>query len=253
MKKLTGKEYAVLVIEAVILLMLLFGKWLGVESILFTKHTTLLHFGKIVSELSSYVSKGGLTILSILVYVGLIASIISLGFTATALFKPKEERNNKQLWGFYAPSAFAVLIILLVIITNAVIKHSSDGWISGIFGLTATPFLTIVLGVGGLMVYQKLPDASFDSAKDTVKSKVGHVVDVVSKETVVCPSCGAKCKEGTVFCAQCGAKLPASMTHVCSKCGKKLSAGAKFCPDCGTPIEEKAEEDVGEETQNTQV
>ena len=237
MKNLTGKVILIFVVGIALALMLLFGKWLGVESFFLNRQTTLLHFGKAVSDLSSYVSNGFFAILTALVYGGLIASLATLCLAIVAVLKPVEERKQSQvLCGFYVTGTFALLIILLVIVSNIVIKQYSDGWISGIFGLTAMPFLAIILSVGGVIAYQKLPDSSFEFAKGAVKDKVDHMVNVISKETVVCPYCGEKCKEGTVFCPQCGKKLPAIISHICLKCGKKLPADAKFCPDCGTPI-----------------
>ena len=245
MKKLMGKDYLLLGLEAILLLMLLFGEWLGVESFIYTEHTTLMHFGKLVSDLSSYASKEFFSVLSILVYAGLIGSAIALCMAAVAIIKAAEADNEvRVLNGFYITIAFAAFIILLVIIGNAVVKSSSDGWISSIFGLTATPFLAIILSVGGVATYRYSPNTSLDSEKDTVKNGVGHVVDAGAKETIACLSCGTKCKEGTAFCPQCGTKLPVAMTRICSKCSKKLSAGVKFCPNCGTPVEEEVKETV---------
>ena len=239
LKNLTGKACLVLAVGMALVLMLFFGKWLGVESFFLNRQTTLLHFGKAISDLSSYVSNGFFTVLTILVYGGLIASLATLCLAVVAVLRPVEERKQSQvLCGFYVTGAFALFIILLVIISNIIIKQYSDGWISGIFGLTAMPFLAIILSIGGVIAYQKLPDSSFEFAKSTVKNKVDHVVDMISKETVVCPYCGAKCKEETTFCPQCGKKLPAIITRICLNCGKKIPAGAKFCPDCGTPLGE---------------
>lgn len=245
MKKLTGKEYMVLAVETIILITLLFGKWLGLEAIFINSKTTLMHFGKIVSQISSYVGSFGLIALSIFVYGGLITSIVSLGITASSLFKPYKGRDTAHaLYGFYVPAVFSVAIILLVIVTNAVIKAKTEGWVPGVFGLNAAPYLTIILSVGGVFAYKKLPDASFDIAKEAVQNTVEHVKDTVAKESVICPNCGEKCKDGSAFCPHCGKKLPASAVQICSKCGANMSPNAKFCPNCGSPVEKSADNPV---------
>lgn len=234
MRKLSGKDWMVLLLEAIMLIMLLFGKWLGVEALFINEKTTLLHFGKIVADLSEYISQVPVALV-IFVYGGLAASVLSICVTCMSVFKPVRGKNTSEmLHGFYVPAVFAACIVLLVIIANAAIKSKSNGWISNIFALSVAPFITMVLGVGGMVAYKRIPNDSLEIARDAVQNAMVHAVDVVSKETAVCPTCGAKCKEGTVFCAQCGTRLPVSETHRCAKCGAKLPDGAKFCASCGT-------------------
>lgn len=63
-------------------------------------------------------------------------------------------------------------------------------------------------------------------------------VDVRSKKTEKCSSCGAKINATKPFCPECGqptGKKEASGAF-CGQCGAKLPDGVKFCPECGNKL-----------------
>ena len=73
-------------------------------------------------------------------------------------------------------------------------------------------------------------------------------------ETVKCPRCGARVRQGMVFCNNCGCQLaahnpgpapaaPASMqapTRFCQSCGAPMAEDSLFCMSCGAKANEAA-------------
>lgn len=55
---------------------------------------------------------------------------------------------------------------------------------------------------------------------------------VLSKDGIVCPSCGALNDKGSAFCKKCGTAL----SKKCPSCGADLDADASFCDKCGTKL-----------------
>lgn len=241
MKKFAARDYMLLLIEAGILCLLLFGKWLKVEGLFITHEVTLLQIGKTVSELSNYVDSWVLIAIEIIAYGGLILSIPATvsAFIALLMCKPSELRDTRRLLpSLYIPASFAAVLILFCAVIKGSLRSESIEWVGGIFKLTSAPFFVLLLGFSYAELYKRLPD---NRGGNSAKSKIGNAVlqeaDVAPRKTGNCPNCGAKCREGVLYCAQCGAKLPTFLTHRCSSCGEQLAAGAKFCAYCGTPAD----------------
>lgn len=239
MKQLTGKGIFLLVTEGVAAILLLFGKWLGIDLYYASGYTGLFKFGKLISQLNGYVDGSALlVILAILVYGGLLVSLVAIGMSIYALFTGDKTR---VLWGSYAPAAYSVFILLIVIIGNAAIKNETDGWITSIFAVTAVPFIVLALGVIGIIGYAKLPEKTFDNAQAAIQKAAVQAKAAVQKMDITCPKCGASCKNNSRFCANCGTELPQHIERFCAACGTKMPAQAKFCPSCGAAVAAAAE------------
>lgn len=60
----------------------------------------------------------------------------------------------------------------------------------------------------------------------------------------ICPSCGAKIKQGMKFCSICGSELKLEELNIpkkeetayCSECGAPMGADAVFCTECGNKV-----------------
>ncbi len=92
----------------------------------------------------------------------------------------------------------------------------------------------------------KEPGAYAEEAEEIKahKAKVAlydAILNALSAETQVCPSCGGIVLSGVQFCPACGHQLEQKAEAdddgiVCPSCGQKLPAGATFCTECGEKL-----------------
>lgn len=203
MNRLNGKQYMVLGAETAILLALLFGKWVGADMLLFTRKTSLLRFGSVLSDLQ-YVGGVIPVLLAVFIYGGLAVSAVAL--IRAALSVVSERGQTEATWkscGLCVPAIFSCVTVLLVIIVNVVVKERTDGLIQSPLGLTATPFLVIILSVFAAVVNQK----TVTDPAPFVDEEEGDPEVSVEENSMRCAACGATHSSAALFCAQCGAKL----------------------------------------------
>ena len=86
---------------------------------------------------------------------------------------------------------------------------------------------------------EEIAAAQAAAQADQVRQKLAETdllkgIDVTSKATAACPSCGAPVKGGGKFCPSCGARLQPEAK--CGKCGAAFQPGARFCPECGGKV-----------------
>lgn len=84
------------------------------------------------------------------------------------------------------------------------------------------------------------PDATKKPVKAKKAKKSDDTAEVIKKDKIVCPNCGAIQSEGHEFCSECGKKIPENPKEVkknhdfmCLGCEKELDKGERFCPGCG--------------------
>ena len=225
-KSWSTKRWLVLLLQGVIVLLVLFGKWLGYRINFFfdsiSDSTTLLKVGKSLGKLGEFLSdfqdsgSGGMTALSVVIYLLLIAAMAGAVVTIYSLFSSK----SISMAGFAAGAVLFVVLLLLVSITNGSIKKETEGFIEKLFTIGAPAYFTLILSLLGLVVCAKMPDVAseqqsgFPSFMSSGSS--GHTAAAARR----CPSCGAKLDAGTQ----------------CPVCGRTLEPGSRFCPDCGTDV-----------------
>ena len=225
-KSWSAKRWLVLLLQGVIVLLVLFGKWLGYRINFFfdsvSDSTTLLKVGKSLGKLGEFLSdfqdsgSGGMTALSVVIYLLLIAAVAGAVVTIYSLFSSK----SISMAGFAAGAVLFVVLLLLVSITNGSIKKETEGFIEKLFTIGAPAYFTLILSLLGLVVCAKMPDVASEQQSGfpsfTPSGSSGHTAAAARR----CPSCGAKLDAGTQ----------------CPVCGRTLEPGSRFCPDCGTDV-----------------
>lgn len=237
----SAKRCLVLLLQSVIVLLVLFGKWLGYRINFFfdsvSDSTTLLKVGKSLGKLGEFLSdfqdsgSGGMTALAVVIYLLLIAAVIGAVVTIYSLFSSKSISKA----GFAAGAVLFVVLLLLVSITNGSIKKETDGLIEKLFTISSPAYFTLILSLLGLVVCAKMPDNAPAHPSGvpsfTTSGGSGHTASAAKR----CPSCGAAVQNASSqFCTSCGAKLDAGTQ--CPVCGRTLEPGSRFCPDCGTDV-----------------
>lgn len=240
-KSWSAKRWLVLLLQGVIVLLVLFGKWLGYHINFFfdsiSDSTTLLKVGKSLGKLGEFLSdfqdsgSGGMTALSVVIYLLLIAAVAGAVVTIYSLFSSK----SISMAGFAAGAVLFVVLLLLVSITNGSIKKETEGFIEKLFTIGAPAYFTLILSLLGLVVCAKMPDVASEQQSGfpsfTPSGSSGHTAAAARR----CPSCGAAIQNASSqFCTSCGAKLDAGTQ--CPVCGRTLEPGSRFCPDCGTDV-----------------
>lgn len=240
-KSWSAKRWLVLLFQGVIVLLVLFGKWLGYRINFFfdsvSDSTTLLKVGKSLGKLGEFLSdfqdsgSGGMTALAVVIYLLLIAAVAGAVVTIYSLFSPK----SISMAGFAAGAVLFVVLLLLVSITNGSIKKETEGFIEKLFTIGAPAYFTLILSLLGLVVCAKMPDeASAHPSGFPSPKPAGSVAQPAAAERH-CPSCGAAIRNvSSQFCTACGAKLDAGTQ--CPVCGRTLEPGSRFCPDCGADV-----------------
>ena len=244
-KNWSGKRWLAFLIQLVIALLVLFGKWLGYSLNYFfgsaSDSTTLLGVGKLLSNLGDMLGSygegsAGVTILAIVIYALLILCAWMCVRTFLSIFSSDEVKSSGFTYGIVL---FAV-ILFLVLIANGAIKSETDGYISKLFTIGAPAYFTLILSVIGLLVCKKMPDnapVSVPKIEHTAKPAAA----APNAPARFCSSCGAAIRDPeSRFCTSCGAKLEKE-PH-CPNCGKKLDANMRFCPSCGADCAPKAPE-----------
>lgn len=240
-KSWSAKRWLVLLLQGVIVLLVLFGKWLGYRINFFfdsiSDSTTLLKVGKSLGKLGEFLSdfqdsgSGGMTVLSVVIYLLLIAAVAGAVVTIYSLFSSK----SISMAGFAAGAVLFVVLLLLVSITNGSIKKETEGFIEKLFTIGAPAYFTLILSLLGLVVCAKMPDETSAHPSGFPSPKpAGSVAQRAAAERH-CPSCGAAIRNASSqFCTACGAKLDVGTQ--CPVCGRTLEPGSRFCPDCGTDV-----------------
>lgn len=234
MKSWSGKQWLAFLIQFVIVLLVLFGKWLGysINYLLGTTSdsTTLLGVGKLLINLGNMVGddSAGLIILAVLIYALLALGAWMCVKTVLSIFKSEQIRP----YGFtYGIVLFAVML-LLVLIVNGVISSESDGYVPKLFTIEASAYFTLVLGVVGVLVCKKMPDVALDSVRKVFHSDKSEAPTPPKAPERFCPNCGSAAHSAdSQFCFACGAKLEEE--RYCTNCGRKLEKNMRFCPICG--------------------
>lgn len=234
MRSWSGKQWLAFLIQFVIVLLVVFGKWLGYSlNYLFgttSDSTTLLGVGKLLSNLGNIIGDeaDGLIALAVLIYVLLAVGVWMCVKTVLSIFRSEEIKPHGFLYGI----GLFVVMLLLVLIANGVVNSESDGYVPRLFTLEVCAYFTLVLGVLGVLVCKKMPDVAMDSVlKVFHTNKTGAPVPPKAPGRF-CPNCGSAVhSEDSQFCFACGAKL--EQERYCTNCGRKLEKGMRFCPICG--------------------
>lgn len=237
----SAKRWLVLLLQGVIVLLVLFGKWLGYRINFFfdsvSDRTTLLKVGKSLGKLGEFLSdfqdsgSGGMTALAVVIYLLLIAAVIGAIMTIYSLFRSKSISKA----GFAAGAVLFVVLLLLVSITNGSIKKETDGIVEKLFTIGSPAYFTLILSLLGLVVCAKMPDEASAHPSGAPSPKPSGSVAQPAAAERYCPSCGAAIRNASSqFCTACGAKLDAKTQ--CPSCGKTLEPGSRFCPDCGADV-----------------
>ena len=248
--KLTAKTAISALFVLIIAICVLFPTWIGVD-FFYTNSASLWQIGSMVGNLADLAYEFDLSgfdvlllrLIPILIYALLAFSLYALFVTSRSILGSYKGTSTINTLGFAVAGALALLVVLFVAIANIVINAKTEGWVTNLLRLQAAPIIILILGVAGIIVCKKVPDAAFaslDRGVQNVGASVTNAADTLrSKSAAVqrtCSSCGAVCSDrNAVFCPSCGAKLPTA--HKCSGCGKELQPGSKFCPYCGTPAE----------------
>lgn len=206
MKSWSGKQWLAFLIQFVIVLLVVFGKWLGYSlNYLFgttSDSTTLLGVGKLLSNLGNIIGDeaDGLIALAVLIYVLLAVGVWMCVKTVLSIFRSEEIKPHGFLYGI----GLFVVMLLLVLIANGVVNSESDGYVPRLFTLEVCAYFTLVLGVLGVLVCKKMPDVAMDSVlKVFHTNKTGAPVPPKAPGRF-CPNCGRKLEKGMRFCPICG-------------------------------------------------
>lgn len=234
MRSWSGKQWLAFLIQFVIVMLVVFGKWLGYSlNYLFgttSDSTTLLGVGKLLSNLGNMIGDeaDGLIALAVLIYVLLAVGVWMCVKTVLSIFRSEEIKPHGFLYGI----GLFVVMLLLVLIANGVVNSESDGYVPRLFTLEVCAYFTLVLGVLGVLVCKKMPDVAMDSVlKVFHTNKTGAPVPPKAPGRF-CPNCGSAVhSEDSQFCFACGAKLEQEL--YCTNCGRKLEKDMRFCPICG--------------------
>lgn len=233
------------ILELVSAICLLCTSWLGIQFGGEKVGFTLWKVGSFTSELSYYAEDGEkaiLVLVAIVLYLGMAASVLTLAYTAYSMYKNYVSGAQISPLGFYVPGGFSVLVMLVVLIINISI-NSDIGFSMDLLYLTFTPFLVLIVSLGGYLVLRLVSDASFDSVTGKLRQAGASAVEAgrqgVSNVRIgsrVCPTCGAACKDSlAVFCSECGSKIDIKL--LCAQCGAELKPGMRFCSRCGAPAQ----------------
>lgn len=256
MKKQILKPLLLTIFEIIIAIQLLFLPWLGVDVYFYRGSAPLTKINNIINGIISLFqdynltdNPDSLTAIPVISYLLLGFVLISVCLTLRSIYKRRAVGLSPDSIGFVMPAILAALTLILVWVFNAAIESQTGGWISNVFFIESAPVVTLVFGVIGYVVNNKIPETFFCSIENKIRhsaqaagkaaadaSKVAEVSLRNGKVTKLrrCPSCRAMCSDpDAVFCQECGAEL--SPTEKCSGCGKELPIGTKFCPYCGTP------------------
>lgn len=239
----SAKRWLLLLLQSAIVLLVLFGKWLGYRINFFfdsvSDSTTLLKVGESLGKLGEFLSdfqdsgSGGMTALAVVIYLLLIAAVIGAAFTIYSIFRS----SSISKAGFAAGAVLFVVLLLLVSITNGSIKKETDGLIEKLFTISSPAYFTLILSLLSLVVCAKMPETAAGNASVHTPgfSKPYDVSEYTAPTARFCPSCGAAIRNASSqFCTACGAKLDAKTQ--CPSCGRTLEPGSRFCPNCGADV-----------------
>ena len=269
-KSWSFKQFLLLGVSALIIYLILFTKWLGVDLFYDTFSTTLLKIGKVASNLSDYFNSGPVTAVVLLIYGLLFVGAFLFWVTISSLFSAHAKGEDFSKAGFVFAILLPALILIFTLIINAVISSETDGYVDSLFTAEAPAYITLALGIAGCLICDKMPDTVFASAGSTASSFVQNpaakVASFVSENAAAaasdttepktaasestaqteakaqvrkCTNCGWTTENDEVqFCAHCGTKLATEL--YCPNCGKKLEPDMKFCPYCAAEIARNA-------------
>lgn len=269
-KSWSFKQFLLLGVSALIIYLVLFTKWLGVNLFYSTFSTTLLKIGKVASNLTDYCDSGPVTAIVLLIYGLLIVGAFLFWVTISSLFSAHAKGEDFSKAGFVFAILLPALILIFTLIINAIISSETDGYVDSLFTVEAPAYITLALGVAGCLICDKLSDtflaSAGSSASSFVQNTAGKVVSFVAENAAAaandtttpksaasestasaepkaqvrkCVNCGWTTENGEVrFCAYCGTKLATEL--YCPNCGKKLEPDMKFCPYCAAEIARNA-------------
>lgn len=227
--------------QLVIILLILFGKWLGYDvPFIGEDSTTLLKVGKLMTNLAEEFGSdagSGLSAIAILIYLLLVVGFIMTWQTVSNLFSSRTISIGGYLFGVI----LFVCMLLLVALSNASISSETDGWLDDIFKLGSASYWTLALSIAGWIVCEKMPVPRTDPPAPPAPAPV--------HKDKHCIKCGRLEKNtASRFCSVCGGALVEEL-H-CPKCHRLLDWNMRYCPECGIDVYQyKAESDTDKPTE----
>lgn len=261
-KSWSFKQVILLLLSALILYLILFTKWLGVDLFYSRYSTTLLKIGEVMSNLSGYLESGPKIVIPVLIYGLLIVCALSFVLTFKSIFTAHQTGESISKAGFKFSIILSALVLIAVLIINLLIRSETDGYVSGLFKVEAPTYITLALGCAGYLLCDKKPGADGASSGFSIFNSVYNAVSFIAenaaeaaRDTIApqraasetaastdsnapirkCESCGWSTNNSDVqFCAHCGARLATELR--CHNCGKTLEPGMRFCPYCAAEL-----------------
>ena len=226
-----------------IILLVLFGKWLGYDApFIGEDSTTLLKVGKLMTRLGEEFGSdtgSGLTAIAVLIYLLLVVGFIMTWRTVSNLFRSKTVSIGGYLFGIILFGC----MLLLVALSNTSLSSETDGWLDDIFKLGGASYWTLALSIAGWIVCDKMPARQHSVSTDHPVSPV----PASAPKNKHCVKCGRVEKNANSrFCGACGGAL-AEELH-CPKCHRLLDWSMRYCPECGIDVYQyKEESDTGKQ------
>ena len=232
-----------LCLSVLILLITVFSNWFGVSMWGFSENTTLLKVAKLASEFNDYFGgdSNALGLAAAVIYAVLVIMAIGAFLTLRSLHDARTngEEISKSL--FITAIILAILVIVIVAISNISVNKEAEGWLKDIFHLTSAPFFVLAFGVAGYVVNTKYWVERFDFSDISGGSIHNKAPVVESGKELYCPKCKKTVFDSGKFCSTCGTEL-VSATIPCPRCGKSVAYDAAFCSNCGCDITKHSKE-----------
>lgn len=221
--------------QLVLILLILFGNWLGYDIYFSDGSATLLRVGKLMKNLADeFGSDGGsgLMAVAVWIYLLLIVGVFMTWQTVSNLFHSKTVSSGGYMFGVIL---FACMF-LLVALTNSSLSSETDGLIDDVFKLESAAYWTLALGIAGWLICVKMPAPA--ASKPSSGGSVPHA-DAAPPQPALkhCLKCGRLEKNAdSRFCSYCGGEL-AEELH-CPKCHRLMDWSMRYCPTCGIDVYE---------------
>lgn len=150
------KRWLLAGMQLVIILLIVFGKWLGYDIYISAGSATLLKVGSLMKRIATNICSnggGGLMFIAVLIYLLLVIGASMTWRTVSNLFRSKTVSIAGYLFGVIL---FACMF-LLITIANAALSSETDGWIDNVFKLHSAAYWTLALSIAGWVICIKMP------------------------------------------------------------------------------------------------
>lgn len=230
------KRWLLAGMQLVIILLIVFGKWLGYDIYISAGSATLLKVGSLMKRIATNICSnggGGLMFIAVLIYLLLVIGASMTWRTVSNLFRSKTVSIAGYLFGVIL---FACMF-LLITIANAALSSETDGWIDNVFKLHSAAYWTLALSIAGWVICIKMPaTVGTGTAARPVSAPSAHAGSARAP-IKHCIQCGRMERAaGSSFCSACGGELVEEL-H-CPKCHRLMDWSMRYCPTCGIDVYE---------------